>query len=255
MEASTQPTPQEVIFLSYSHQDQDWARRFMVMLNPAVRSYGLEVWSASAITSGERWDTEIQAAIDRAVAALVLVSPDYLASPYVVERELPALLARHVPILPVLLRPALWQEEPSLAGLQWPEDPSRDGPLQGARDRDKRIVTIVERLLDTVLATRPTPAVRPEFADGGGGDGSGDPQPGAPTAEAVPTVLDRPATADALGRAALAEVLAERLRRLRGENTEQPGGALSPDEAEALLVHIHAPWGAGKSSLLAFLRR
>jgi len=83
--------------------------------------------------------------------------------------------------------------------------------------------------------------------------------------ESVPTHGDRPATLDELGRARLAAVLAERMRRVRGEDTEaRPGNArerrskLAKEATEArktgsFMVHVHAPWGAGKSSLLNFL--
>lgn len=45
----------------------------------------------------------------------------------------------------------------------------------------------------------------------------------------------------------LAEVLADRLRRVRGDGEPDAG------DDEAVLVHVHAPWGAGKTSLLGFL--
>ncbi|HXE46371.1 MAG TPA: P-loop NTPase fold protein [Conexibacter sp.] len=83
--------------------------------------------------------------------------------------------------------------------------------------------------------------------------------------EAAPTHADRPALRDELGRARLAEVLAERIRRVRGEDTEvvvqgrrDRRRKLRRDRHEAkragsFMVHVHAPWGAGKSSLLNFL--
>ena len=83
--------------------------------------------------------------------------------------------------------------------------------------------------------------------------------------EAIPTHRDRPATEDGLGRARLASVLAERIRRVRDEDTTAPVGTrrerrakLAGDMAAAqragsFMVHVHAPWGAGKSSLLNFL--
>lgn len=83
--------------------------------------------------------------------------------------------------------------------------------------------------------------------------------------EVVPTHRDGPATEDNLGRGRFAEVLGERMRRVRGEDTERPARnwwqrwrKRRRDAAEARLtgpfmVHVHAPWGAGKSSLLNFL--
>jgi hypothetical protein len=83
--------------------------------------------------------------------------------------------------------------------------------------------------------------------------------------ESVPTHQDQPTDRDELGRARLAAVLAERIRRVRGENTEGPiltwwqrrqkktADKKAAREAGRFLVHVYAPWGAGKSSLLNFL--
>jgi hypothetical protein len=85
--------------------------------------------------------------------------------------------------------------------------------------------------------------------------------------ESVPTHSDRPARHDELGRARLAEVLAERTRRVRGEDTQMRvrvakdrRAKLRRDrqaarQAGCFMIHIHAPWGAGKSSLLNFYAR
>lgn len=85
------------------------------------------------------------------------------------------------------------------------------------------------------------------------------------SAEAVPTHQDRPAKRDRLGRARLAAVLGERIRRVRGEDTETMVDSrrlrrrkLAADTQAArrtgnFMVHVYAPWGAGKSSLLNFL--
>lgn len=80
--------------------------------------------------------------------------------------------------------------------------------------------------------------------------------------EGVRTHTDRPADDDQLQRKPLAEVLADRIRRVRGEDTDNPEGRRfgrrkrgAGGQEGALLVHLHAPWGAGKSSFLNFLRR
>lgn len=58
----------------------------------------------------------------------------------------------------------------------------------------------------------------------------------------VDWATDAPARQDGLKRAALADVMAARLREVR---RDEPG--------TSLLVHLDGPWGAGKSSLLNFL--
>jgi hypothetical protein len=61
--------------------------------------------------------------------------------------------------------------------------------------------------------------------------------------ESVPTHADNPATVDELGREGVARLLAARIRDMRRQ------------EKAGFLVHLHAPWGMGKTSLLNFLRR
>lgn len=103
--------------------------------------------------------------------------------------------------------------------------------------------------LRSALSESPGPApVRSKIVEGGR---TPEALPG-PTTDAVPTHFDRPSLGDDLGRQALVEVLADRLRRLRGEDTEDPKGA--PAVGEGLMIHLHAPWGAGKTTLLNLLR-
>jgi hypothetical protein len=91
---------------------------------------------------------------------------------------------------------------------------------------------------------------------------SGVPEPPPPTPdgttttgpeETVPTHTDNPATVDELGREGLARVLARRIRDMREQET-RAGDAEHP-RGRSFLVHLHAPWGMGKTSLLNFLRR
>jgi hypothetical protein len=61
--------------------------------------------------------------------------------------------------------------------------------------------------------------------------------------DSTPTVSDTPAEQDALGRAAFAEALARRIRAMRRGEPHAP-----------LLIHLHGPWGSGKTSILNFMR-
>lgn len=79
----------------------------------------------------------------------------------------------------------------------------------------------------------------------------------------VGTHADHPATFDELSRRPFAEALARRIRDVRRDHVESERhlrGARSagPGEDEvpgkAFLVHMYAPWGAGKTSVLNFLR-
>ena len=52
-------------------------------------------WTDRQIVPGDRWDREIKAKIASATIALVLVTPEYLESSYVLKTELPAIVDRH----------------------------------------------------------------------------------------------------------------------------------------------------------------
>jgi hypothetical protein len=65
--------------------------------------------------------------------------------------------------------------------------------------------------------------------------------------DSVPTLPDRPAALDLLDRDDFAHALAARIQGERDASIEQTG------RAESFLVHLHGPWGCGKSSLLNFL--
>src|SRR4051794_2515039 len=137
------------VFISYSHTDREWLRRFRVMLEPLARNRRVSVWADEHIAVGDEWRRSIDGAVARAGLALLLVSPDFLASRFIVEEELPALLRHGVRLAPVLLRDCLYQQEPLLTGVQWAHDPGRDGPIAAAapRERDGRIVRVCKRLV------------------------------------------------------------------------------------------------------------
>ncbi|HZM66759.1 MAG TPA: NB-ARC domain-containing protein [Nakamurella sp.] len=158
------------VFVSYSRQDAQWVRRFRVMLRPVVDLRRLELWVDDRIAPGERWRSELKAAIARSGVALLLLTPEFLASRFIMGTELPALAKAGVRLVPVLVEPCLWRQVPSLLDLQWAHDPARDGPLAAARgaQRNERIVRICDRLIELLPRTPKLTAgsTPPSTADG-----------------------------------------------------------------------------------------
>lgn len=64
--------------------------------------------------------------------------------------------------------------------------------------------------------------------------------------ESVTAQTDQAALVDHLGRAAFAQVLGRRIRQARDDSATNQG---------AYMLHLHGPWGSGKSSVLNFLRQ
>ena len=112
----------DLIFISYSHQDETWMGRFARHFK-ILDLYGTaEIWSDQRIGAGAAWETEILQAIELARVAILLISPDSLGSDFIRTVEIPRILERHkaseLAIVPVLVEPCLWQAVPWLRELQ-----------------------------------------------------------------------------------------------------------------------------------------
>ncbi len=140
------------VFISYSHRDSKWLERLNVHLKPLQRDFDADVWADTRIKSGSRWRQELEAALDRANVAVLIVSPDFLASQFIYDNELPPLLQsaelRGALILPVIASPSLFLRNTSLNQFQAVNPP--DQPLLGMSEceQEETFLRIAERILE-----------------------------------------------------------------------------------------------------------
>ena len=93
----------------------------------------LEIWSDKRIQPGQNWLEEIDAAIARAGVALLLATPDFFASQFIRNHELPKILKKHqgegLFLYWVPIRHTAWQQSylaTIQAAISDPERPLRD---------------------------------------------------------------------------------------------------------------------------------
>lgn len=122
------------LFISYSRADiveTDWVARLKMYLAPFGRKGTIDPWDDSRILSGTRWKEEIARALAQAAAAVLVVGPGFLASGFVMEREVPELLRaaydRGIKLFPLIVGFCGYAES-ELGGYQAVNSP--DQPLE-----------------------------------------------------------------------------------------------------------------------------
>lgn len=146
------------VFISYRHTDKEFLDELKVHLRPLEKSQRLDVWADQRIMAGSNWKHEIESALQRAHVAILLISPDFLASDFIVDNELPVLLTKAeekgVTILPLILRPCRFSRDPQLKIFQAVNPP--DIPLASLPqwERDQYYDCVARRIEDLLGQAR-----------------------------------------------------------------------------------------------------
>nr|VFJ89019.1 MAG: AAA ATPase domain-containing protein [Candidatus Kentron sp. LFY] len=96
------------VFIGYSRKDKPFLDELRTHLAPYLRSGSVRAWSDKEIPPGARWLHDMEKTHDKARVAVLLVSPDFLASEFIHDNELGSFLqgaeAGGITILWILVR-------------------------------------------------------------------------------------------------------------------------------------------------------
>jgi len=146
------------VFLSYSHRDEQWKDQLLAHLRSLERQGNIEVWETSDIPVGADWTSTVQDAAMSANIAILLISPDFLASDFIVQRELPTLLSQRattgLAVLPLVVRPAAWSAIPELAQLQFLNSDAKPLSASSTNEVDQTLASVAKRVAEISGALR-----------------------------------------------------------------------------------------------------
>ena len=155
---STEPekkqTAPPTVFVSYSHKDKKEKDDLLIQLK-VIKGAGLiDHWSDDRIGAGAEWEQEIHQAIAQARVAILLISANFLASDFINDIEVPALLERHereeLTIFPVIARDCAWERVEWLAKMNVRPENGEAVWGDGGIHADRRLKNIAEEVADIV---------------------------------------------------------------------------------------------------------
>ncbi len=102
------------IFIAFANQDRDVRDKLLRQMNLVAGKHGWNIWSATEIKAGERWDEEIERRLQESNVVILLLSTDFFNSDYIIEKELPEVIQKHkkgdCQIIPVIARVCHWKD-------------------------------------------------------------------------------------------------------------------------------------------------
>lgn len=132
------------IFVSYSHQDEIYLNELEKHLTALKREKLIFTWHDRKIVPGHEWEKKIENALQDSDIFLFLISPDFVASEYCVEKEVAAAIKMHndgaAVVIPIVVRPADWLSTPLGRIQALPKDAA---PISASKNSDQAWLDVV----------------------------------------------------------------------------------------------------------------
>jgi hypothetical protein len=122
----------------------------------------IEAWHDRRIPAGNDFGADIDAHLESDDVILLLVSSDFLASPYCYDKEMKRAMERHdiggAVVIPVILRPCDWHDTPFGKLLAAPKD---GRPITQWPNIDEAFLDVVQAIKRTLASTTSSAAHKP----------------------------------------------------------------------------------------------
>jgi hypothetical protein len=147
------------IFISYSHEDEDWLNYVRSHLRTAEFAGEFELWDDRKLMGGDDWEAEIAKALAECRICILLVSRFSLTSDYIARVEMRTALERArsqgVRMYPIFVSWTYVANDHWLKKFNW--RPTDGEPLQSLSEdtgeRDKAMVAIVAEIVNLAAAS------------------------------------------------------------------------------------------------------
>jgi hypothetical protein len=139
-------------FISYAHEDVNIKNRLVRYLRALKDSGLVGIRHDSEILAGKEWLEEIKTYLNRAHIILMLISLDFLSSPFIETVELKRAVERHeageARVIPIIVRECDWKDYPGIAKLQ--TLPPSGKPISEYQNEDKWFTEVKTGLREVI---------------------------------------------------------------------------------------------------------
>ena len=146
--------PKPIIFISYSHKDKRWLEYVRGHLRVAVTNDHFETWDDRRIEGGANWAAEIDAALRKCAAFILLVSRHSLVSSFILKEEVKAALEAHwtrgVRIYPIVVQACDIQAVPWLTKMNLRPPDAKALALYPSPKRDEVMASLAAEIREIV---------------------------------------------------------------------------------------------------------
>lgn len=135
------------VFLSYCHVDEDYKNKLNIHLAPLKKMNKIKEWNDRELIVGSQFNNIIKKHLEEDDIIVLLISADFINSEYCYDIEMQKAIERckngQCKIIPVIVRPCLWQITPLKDFLVLPQDGK---PISTYENKDNAYLEIVSAI-------------------------------------------------------------------------------------------------------------